>query len=83
MLSFIIGVVLRLVNVMFTFFPALQNITAGFGTALNTIFQYAMQWNWLLPISDGLQLVVRVIQFEFAILLLWGGKWMIELIRGK
>lgn len=83
MLSFIIGVILRLVNVFLTFFPNLQNVLAGFSDALATIFTMAAQWNWLLPINESLQLVVRAIQFEFGILLLGIGKWIVELIRGK
>ena len=83
MLSFIIGVILRLANILFGFFPALGNITAGFGEALQTIFGAALAWNWILPITDSMQLVVRAIQFEFAIVLMWFGKWIVEMIRGK
>jgi len=83
MLSFIIGVVLRLINIFVGFFPNLGDVLAGFGTALTTVFTSGMQWNWLLPISESLQLVVRAIQFEFGILLVWAGKWLVEMIRGK
>lgn len=83
MLSFITGITLRLANVLFTFFPALGDITTGFASALQSVMTSALAWNWILPISDSLQLVVRVIQFEFAILMLWFGKWIVEMIRGK
>jgi len=82
-ISFIIGVVFRILNVMFMFFPSLGDIANGFGAALATVFAYAMQWNWILPISDSLALVVRAIQFEFGILLFMFGKWVVEMIRGK
>lgn len=83
MLSFIIGVVLRLANLLFSFFPAVGDIAAGFGTALQSIITAALAWNWIIPISDAMQLVIRAIQIEFAFLLIWFGKWLVEMIRGK
>jgi len=83
MLSFIIGVILRLVNLLFAFWPGLANVTAGFAGALQTIFGAALSWNWILPLTDSMQLIVRAIQFEFAIVLVWFGKWIVEMIRGK
>jgi len=83
MLSFIIGIVLRLVNILFGFFPSLGDLTTGFANALQSVIVYAFQWNWILPVNESLQLVVRAIQFEFAILLMWFGKWLVEMIRGK
>lgn len=82
-LSYIIGAVLRLVNLLFTMFPAIADITASLGSALSTIFSFAVQWEWILPIQEALRLVVFVIQFELAIMLLVFGKWVVELIRGK
>jgi len=83
MLSFIIGVVLRLANLLFAFFPFLGDITTGFGEALVTIFTTAAGWDWLLPIHESLQLVERTLQVEFGIILIWFGKWIVEMIRGK
>jgi len=83
MLSFIIGVVLRIVNIMFGFFPLIGDITNGFSQALTALFGQAVAWDWLLPIHESLQLVVKAIQFEFAVMMLWFGKWVVEMIRGK
>lgn len=83
MLSFVIGVVLRLANLVFAFFPAIGDVAAGFGSALQSIITSSLAWNWILPISDSMQLVVKAIQVEFAILLIWFGRWIVEMIRGK
>lgn len=82
-ISFIIGVVLRLLNVVFSFFPAISGLTNGFSDAIIFFMNSAMAWNFLLPITDALILLVRVIQFEFALALLYAGKYVIELVRGK
>jgi hypothetical protein len=73
----------RLINIVFAFFPGLGDVTTGFASALQTVIASALAWNWIFPVIESLQLVVRAIQFEFAILLLWFGKWVVEFIRGK
>jgi len=82
-LSFLIGIVLRLMNLVFHFFPFLATLTSGISTALNFLVSSAMPWNFILPISDTLGLVVRALQFQFGLLLLYTGKYVVELIRGK
>lgn len=82
-ISFIIGIVLRLLDILFTFFPAMQGVTTGFSSALQTLFAQAVTWNFLFPFTESFQLIYRSIQFEFAIVLFLFGKWVVELIRGK
>lgn len=82
-LSFLIGIVLRLVNVLFTFFPALGDITTGLANAIQVIFSQAMGWNWILPVQEAGQLIVIAISFEIGIVLIMFGKWLVEMIRGK
>jgi len=83
MLSFIIGIIMRLANILFGFFPSLQNVLTGLSQAINFFISSSMAWNFIFPITDSLLLVVRAIQFEFAVMLLWFGKWLVEMIRGK
>lgn len=82
-ISFIIGIVVRLLNMLFMLFPALSGVTSGLGSALNALFAQAITWNFLFPVTESFQLIYRSIQFEFAIVIFLFGKWVIELIRGK
>lgn len=82
-ISFIIGIVLRLLNILFMFFPALSGVTSGLASALQILFAQAITWNFLFPITESFQLIYRSIQFEFAIIIFLFGKWIVELIRGK
>jgi hypothetical protein len=78
-----IGLILRLVNVLFQFFPTMADITASFSQSLNLIIAQAMGWNWIFPIREALSLVVVAIQFEIGIVFLMFGKWILEMVRGK
>jgi len=82
-LSFVIGVVLRFLNLIFSLFPVISNLTDGINSAVIYLVQVSMPWNFILPISNTLGLIVKFIQFEFGILLLLAGKYIVELIRGK
>lgn len=82
-IGFIIGIVLRLLNVLFAMMPALGNVIGNLGTALSFFIGQALPWNFLFPITDAMGLVVLVIKFEFGIAIFLFGKWVVELIRGK
>lgn len=82
-LSFIIGVVLRFMNLIFGLFPVITNLFDGVNSAVISLVQAAMPWDFILPISNTLALIVKLIQFEYGILLLFVGKYIVELIRGK
>lgn len=81
--SFLIGIVLRLLNVIISMIPPLGNIVGSLGTALSYFIGQAIPWDFLFPINEGLGLIVLVIKFEIGIMIFIIGRWIIEMIRGK
>jgi hypothetical protein len=82
-ISFLIGIVLRLVNILFSMMPFLGNIIGQLGSAIQFFVSQAMAWNFLFPIKESMQIIVMVIQFEFGIMIFVFVKWVVELVRGK
>lgn len=77
--TFVISLVVDIASVIFAVFPALGNIVSAFTAGLVTVLGYALQWEWLLPIQEGLQLIVINLQFQLAIALVYFVKWLIEM----
>lgn len=77
--TFILSVLVDMVSVIFAVFPAFGNLIASFTSGLITVLGYALMWEWLLPVQEGLQLIVINLQFQLGIALVMFVKWLIEM----
>lgn len=77
--TFVLAIIVDMVNVIFAVFPAFGNIIGSFTAGLVTVLGYALQWEWLLPIQEGLQLIVINLQFQLGIALVLFVKWLVEM----
>jgi len=82
-ISFFVGIALMFVYIFLSFFPGITNLLSGVGTSIQSLVSVIMPWQFILPIRETFAIVYRVIQFQFGIMLLFAGKWLVEFVRGK
>jgi len=78
----LISIFIQFVKALFIVLPASSGTASAFQESVNFVIDYAYGWDWILPITDALQIIVWSTLIAVSYSVFKGVLFIIGLIRG-